>query len=219
MLESLFIIGLLFEGLLATERFKRLELYIESLGQGFFPGILIGVFLTLCYFIRINGLYAAVKEGQIHYLTLIWLTLTALAIYHRTQKPTLLKRALFTFFLVLFVYVAHDFFWISKSYWRGIQLTTHSDTSYPDINYYLGSYSRIAILSSLSIWHLSKSLRISKPFLFFFALQLAYHASLVIFQVPLTLPGLPNDTLLGLPIDSLPYIFILKQKKKEGELT
>lgn len=216
LLDSIFISGLFIEALLATKRFSKLESFVENLGQNFIKGILLGALLMVCYLIRINGLYGTIKaDGQIHYLTLIWLDLTALIIFHISDKKTVLRRTLFTLFLVLIIYLMHDFFWITKSIWRGIKLMPESEIIYPEVSYYFGSYTRIMILVSLSIWHLSRSLKISKPFLFFFIIQIAYHAGLVIFKIPLTLPGLPNDTILGLPIDALPYLFILKEKRGE----
>jgi hypothetical protein len=210
LLELVFISGLILEALCLWKPFRKVEDLFERLGTRFFYGAFMGIILSLFYMMSVYGLRAYVKpNGQTHYLTLLWLILLALYAFHKSDKTTILRKALFAAFFIIMVYVAHDFFWITKTTWFGIT-TPFADKISPTEWYYLGSYLRIINLTALSIYHLEKYLKASKKFIFFFIIQILYHAALIIFNL-----WSEDYVFIGLLFDALPFLFILK--KKDGK--
>lgn len=182
------------------------ELYEKYFGRAFTLGLLTGTLVFMVFIIRMQGIYASVKnDGQIHYLTLIWLNLMLIYGFINGAEKTSLRNLLFGIIYIILIYITHDFFWLIKTHSLGIKLATYPEIVYPSQNYYLLAYSRWFILTFLSLYAMRKKLQFSKKALFFFTMQISYHLTLIYLK--------QQSPYLGNIFDSLPFLFIIKKGK------
>jgi hypothetical protein len=200
---SLFLICIVY----AIMRDKHVTKIMDKMTDQFVYGVLVGFFLLMEGIVATQGLYATLKEYQVHYVTLMWLDAMALWFYYnRPRTMEIKKKILYTFLFTLWFFEIHDWFWLLQVQYLGYIYLSPTTIIHPDWIWFSIAYSRYIALSIPLTYLLRKQFHIDRYVLALVAVQLVYH-------VLVSYTDYPANFLTLIP-DALPSILMVWRKKE-----
>lgn len=186
----------------------------ESLDQYLFrghfaSGIYVGAALAFTLVIRFHGLNATLHDGQIHFITLIWLAAMGWFFHERLPIKTGTRRFLYSALMTFWFFEVHDLFWFVGTIWIGVRVGL--PTFFPSVHWYYEAFWKYLAVMTVTTYVLRKYLTPSRNFKILFLVQvLCYSANIVYHVLYGDLPFI--WFIVRMSYDSAPYFWIIKRE-------
>jgi len=156
----------------------------------------------------VYGVKVALREGQVHVSTLLWLTLMDAYFYEQLPIKSSLWRFFYSGVFTFWFFEMHDVFWYIGTFWLGVRVGL--PTIYPDRQWYQVAFFKYFDLLFITTFFLRHYLKPTKRFFPLFLFQVFCHAVVIAWQY---LNGdLPYTFfIIQMLYDTLPYFFIVKR--------
>jgi len=181
--------------------------------ENFAYGIFTGLILAFGYIVYLQGLETTLSQGQIHAVTLIWLSTMAAYFYSQLSIINEAQRFLYSAIMTFWFFEMHDIFWFLGTLWIGVRVGL--PTKYPSLKWYYTATWQYFIYLLVSMFLLRKYLNPNRRFWAFYIFQVSASALAIAFQylmIDLPFPFF----FLQIIYDSFPYFFIIRKKEKEA---